>query len=148
PGILLEDRAGAEGRNGAVCGPVSMNRNRACGTFISMKRALAIITLLTALLAMIKLASRPSSPGEGKRLERRERTEDLGSRAPGGPLAALRDKYQGSSARVRELVERVADRFGNNALAIDRTDGVQGLMLLDRMDLEAVFLYEKHPREF
>jgi hypothetical protein len=49
---------------------------------------------------------------------------------------------------VRELVERVADRFGRNAEAIERTDGVRGLVLLDRLDLEALFLYEKHPKEF
>ena len=43
---------------------------------------------------------------------------------------------------------RVAERFGQNALVIDRTDGLRGLDLLDRLDLEAIFLYEKHPTEF
>ena len=33
-------------------------------------------------------------------------------------------------------------------MAIDRTDGLRGLELLDKLDLEAVFLYEKHPTEF
>ena len=42
----------------------------------------------------------------------------------------------------------MAERFGRNALAIERTDGLRGLVLLDRLDLEAIFLYEKHPTEF
>ena len=42
----------------------------------------------------------------------------------------------------------MADRFRQNAVAIDRTDGLRGLRLLDRLDLEAVYLYEKHPKEF
>ena len=49
---------------------------------------------------------------------------------------------------MRELVARVAERFGRNAQAIERTDGLRGLVLLDRLDLEAIFLYEKHPTEF
>ena len=43
---------------------------------------------------------------------------------------------------------RVADRFRQTALAIERSDGIRGLRLLDRLDLEAVYLYEKHPKEF
>ena len=42
----------------------------------------------------------------------------------------------------------MAERFGRNAQAIERTDGLRGLVLLDRLDLEAIFLYEKHPNEF
>jgi hypothetical protein len=57
-------------------------------------------------------------------------------------------KYRASSPRVRDLVERVTERFGRNAEAIERTDGLRGLALLDRLDLEAVFLYEKYPKEF
>ena len=43
---------------------------------------------------------------------------------------------------------RVVDRFGRNAQAIEQTDGLRGLALLDRLDIEAIFLYEKHPSEF
>ena len=50
--------------------------------------------------------------------------------------------------QVHALIARVAERFGHNALAIERTDGLRGLVLLDKLDLEAVFLYEKHPTEF
>ncbi len=31
---------------------------------------------------------------------------------------------------------------------IEETDGLSGLLLLDRLDIEAIFLYEKHPDEF
>lgn len=46
------------------------------------------------------------------------------------------------------MVERLAVRFGRNADAIDRTDGQRGLALLDKLDMEALFLYEKYPVEF
>ncbi len=46
------------------------------------------------------------------------------------------------------MVARLAERFGRSAEAIDRTDGERGLVLLDRLDMEALFLYEKYPREF
>ena len=68
--------------------------------------------------------------------------------AESGALAALRAKYQSASAQDRDLVARVANRFGRNAELIDRTDGLRGLVLLDRLDIEAIFLYEKHPDEF
>ena len=64
------------------------------------------------------------------------------------PKTTLTAKYATDQRPVRELVARVADRFGRNALAIERTDGLRGLVLLDRLDLEAIFLYEKHPTEF
>ncbi len=37
---------------------------------------------------------------------------------------------------------------GETPQAVERTDGLRGLMLLDRLDVEAIFLYEKHPSEF
>ena len=49
---------------------------------------------------------------------------------------------------VGNPVDHLRERYGRTALAIDHTDGERGLMLLDRMDLEAIFLYEKHPDEF
>src|SRR5262249_54623697 len=33
-------------------------------------------------------------------------------------------------------------------VAVERTDGLRGLALLDKLDLEAVYLYEKHPDDF
>jgi hypothetical protein len=47
-----------------------------------------------------------------------------------------------------ELAERVLRRYRQTALAIERSEGLRGLTLLDRLDLEAIFLYEKHPNDF
>lgn len=49
---------------------------------------------------------------------------------------------------VMPLVNRVLDKFAQTAINLERTDGLRGLKLLDTLDLEAVYLYEKHPREF
>jgi len=65
-----------------------------------------------------------------------------------GPKAKLMVKYRTDTPEVRELVARVTERFGRNAQLIDQSDGVRGLVVLDRLDLEAIFLYEKHPTEF
>jgi hypothetical protein len=46
------------------------------------------------------------------------------------------------------MVARLSERFGRNAEAIDRTDGERGLVLLDKLDMEALLLYEKYPAEF
>src|SRR5262249_36052446 len=62
------------------------------------------------------------------------------------PEAALRARY--TDPRDRDLVERTLARYRQTAVAVERTDGIRGLALLDRLDLEAVFLYEKHPQDF
>ncbi len=45
-------------------------------------------------------------------------------------------------------MERTLDRYKQTAVAIAHTDGPRGLALLDALDLEAVYLYEKHPNDF
>ena len=50
--------------------------------------------------------------------------------------------------RRRALVRRVYGEYRRNALAIERTDGLRGLKLLDALGVEAVFLYENHPGDF
>ncbi len=40
------------------------------------------------------------------------------------------------------------ERYRLNALAIETRYGLRGLRLLDKLDLEALFLFEKHPDEF
>ena len=65
-----------------------------------------------------------------------------------GLKCRLLEKYASATAQDRELVARVVDRFGRNAQAIEQTDGLRGLLLLDRLDIEAIFLYEKRPSEF
>src|SRR5439155_20370717 len=47
-----------------------------------------------------------------------------------------------------ELVRRVYAEYRRNALAIERTDGIRGLKLLDALGVEAVYLYENHPGDF
>ena len=60
------------------------------------------------------------------------------------PLVELLAKYPND----RPLVSRVFDRYRRNALTIERTDGLRGLVLLDKLDLEAIHLYERYPNEF
>ena len=117
-----------------------------------MKRTFAIVALLACLGVLFKLASKPMVPSGPPRP-----IATVGPGATGSGSGGLNDgvttssllrKYRRAAPRVRDLVERVADRFGRNAEAIERTDGVRGLILLDRLDLEAVFLYEKYPKEF
>ena len=62
------------------------------------------------------------------------------------PEAELRAQY--TEPRDRALVERTLAKYRHNALAIERTDGLRGLALLDRLDLEAIYLYEKYPGDF
>lgn len=64
------------------------------------------------------------------------------------PGEELVRRYAGCSQADRELVERVLNKYRQTAVAVEETDGLRGLKLLDRLDLEAVYLYEKHPKEF
>jgi hypothetical protein len=114
-----------------------------------MKRSLAVVALLAALGVLSKLALKPRpaamDPGATRAVghDSRAVATDLED-----PRSLLSRQYSDSPADTRELVERVADRFRQTAVAVDRTDGLRGLRLLDRLDLEAVYLYEKHPKEF
>ena len=110
-----------------------------------MKRLFAAVFLLGALGAMFKLAFKETGPGPSSALPAGPAgaADEYG---PEGPLAALRAKYPNPADR--ELVERTFENYRQTALAVERTDGLRGLKLLDRLDLEAVFLYEKHPKDF
>jgi hypothetical protein len=117
-----------------------------------MKRAFAIAAFLAALAVLTKLAFKPvrpdSSPSSVSTTHSPKASSAEGSSAQPDPRAGLIAKYHSSPPELRDIVARVAERFGRNAQEIDRTDGLRGLVLLDRLDLEAVFLYEKHPAEF
>jgi hypothetical protein len=117
-----------------------------------MKRTIALAVLIAALGTLVKLTFKPVGPGDRTSAAA---APSAGISAPAerfetesDPRTKLTEKYATDAQPVRELVARVAERFGWNAQAIDRTDGLRGLVLLDRLDLEAVFLYEKHPTEF
>jgi hypothetical protein len=99
----------------------------------------AAVLLLAALGVLLKLAVK--APDMSSRTSPRDVT------TPGrqvDPEVELLAKYPGDKA----LVERTLKRYRQNALAIERSDGIRGLTLLDRLDLEAIYLYEKYPKEF
>jgi hypothetical protein len=109
-----------------------------------MKRTFAAVALLAALGLFCKLAFRPPLP---RRIEPPPVPAPVAAAAAApGPEEALRARY--TAPRDRALVERTLARYRRNAVAIERTDGLRGLALLDRLDLEAIFLYEQHPDEF
>jgi hypothetical protein len=111
-----------------------------------MKRTFAVVALLAALGVLSKLAWK-GTPGEHRT---NPGASPIGSTAARpsepDPESALRARYP--DPRDRALVERTLARYHLNALAIERTDGLRGLTLLDRLDVEALYLYEKHPNDF
>ena len=108
-----------------------------------MQRTFAVVALLAALGVLFKLALKEVPPTGG---ERPSRDAIHSSPAVPDPEAELRRSY--AEPHDRELVERTLRRYRRTALAIERTDGLRGLTLLDRLDLEAIYLYEKYPNEF
>ncbi len=115
-----------------------------------MKRTFAVVILLAALGVMAKLAVKPAGVPD-----RPDATPGPGAAGPEGAAVAepteedaLIARYQGAPAEDRELVARTVERYRRNAVAVERSDGLRGLKLLDRLDLEALFLHEKYPSEF
>lgn len=118
-----------------------------------MKRTFAAVVFLASLGVLIKLAARTPVPppgGEANLAAVASRLSPLAGDAPAQDqgTAPLLARYRTASPKVRAMVARLAERFGRNAESIDRTDGERGLELLDRLDMEALFLYEKYPAEF
>ena len=107
-----------------------------------MKRTFAAVVLLAALGVLLKLAFKPAPP----RLPERPSPSDVARAVEPDPEAELRARY--SDPKDRALVDRTLDKYRQTAVAIESTDGLRGLALLDRLDLEAIFLYERHPQEF
>jgi len=108
-----------------------------------MKRTFAVVALLAGLGILLKLSMKelPSQVGPGPQL-----TSESGSDQTVDLEAELLARYP--KPADHELVDRVLKRYRQTALAIERTDGLRGLTLLDRLDLEAIFLYEKYPNDF
>jgi len=107
-----------------------------------MKRTFAVVALLAALGVLSKLALKetalvqaPAGPAAAR--------EGVGE---GDPEAAVLARYP--DPRDHALVERTLKTYRHTALAVERTDGLRGLTLLDKLDLEAIYLYEKHPADF
>ena len=104
-----------------------------------MKRTFALVALLAALGVFVKLAVKESA-------SRPVVNAVSPNQASLNPADALLARYP--APLDQELVSRVLKTYSQNAVAIERTDGIRGLKLLDRLDLEAIFLYEKHPSDF
>jgi hypothetical protein len=112
-----------------------------------MKRTFALVALLAALGVLCKLAFKQAPPvGERSKPAAAAKSSSAKATLPVDPEAELRARY--SEPRDRALVERTLAKYHHNALAIERTDGLRGLALLDRLDLEAIYLYEKYPGDF
>ncbi len=108
-----------------------------------MKRLFAAVALLAALGVLTKLAWKtPAAPGVGKADP--GAAVDLSKAGRPDPDAEIRARYPDD----RPLVERTLARYRQTARRIEGTDGLRGLALLDRLDLEAVHLYEKYPNDF
>ena len=112
-----------------------------------MKRTIALAVLVAALGVLVKLTFKPVGPGARTSVVP---VPSAGVRSlagqfetQSGPKTDLTAKYATETPEIRDLVARVADRFGRNAQAIERTDGLRGLVLLDRLDLEATFPLRK-----
>ena len=107
-----------------------------------MKRTFAAVALLAALGVLFKLALKD---GHGRPALLPGTVAALAAPTP-DPLATLLAHHP--DPHDRALIERTYDKFRQTAVAIERTDGLRGLTLLDTLDLEAVFLYEKYPQDF
>lgn len=108
-----------------------------------MKRTFAVVALLAALGVLFKLALKDTHP-VGDRFE--SAPTSARADADPDPEAAVLARY--GNPRDRALVERTLAKYRRTALAVERTDGLRGLTLLDKLDLEAIFLYEKYPADF
>ena len=107
-----------------------------------MKRTLAVVALLSGLGVLLKLS------GKAPIDDARPPAGTVAATAPAAkgpdPESVIRARYPGETA----LVDRVLTNYHHNAVAIERSDGLRGLVLLDKLGLEAVFLHEKYPSEF
>jgi hypothetical protein len=112
-----------------------------------MKRTFALVALLAALGVLCKLALKEVPPGmPHSKAGGAGVSATATAAATVDPETELRDRF--ADPRDRELVDRTLAKYHHNALAIARTDGLRGLALLDRLDLEAIYLYEKYPGDF
>jgi hypothetical protein len=119
----------------------SARADRHPGTLALMKRTFAVVVLLAALGVLLKLALKEGGPPVEGRAVRVEGTSGL---PPVDPEVGLLARHPAEA----DLVRRVSREYRQNALAIERTDGLRGLKLLDALGVEAIFLYETHPGDF
>ena len=106
-----------------------------------MKRTFAAVVLLAALGVFFKLTLKEGGPAAVGPIDQ---VDGKSESPPVDPEVALLARHPSEAP----LVRRVYGEFRQNALAIERTDGLRGLKLLDALGVEAVFLYENHPGDF
>ena len=111
-----------------------------------MKRTFATVALLAALGVLCKLALRDSGTNGSGSLATTAAQPTSAGGAKTDPEEAILARYP--NPVDREVVERTLKNYRQTAMAIERTDGLRGLTLLDKLDLEAIFLYEKYPADF
>jgi hypothetical protein len=105
-----------------------------------MKRTFALVALLAALGVLFKLAwktplATPIVP-----------TYATPAAAAVDPAAVLLSRY--TAPADRNLVERTLERYRQTAVAVEKSDGLRGLALLEALDIEAVYLFERRPDDF
>jgi hypothetical protein len=104
-----------------------------------MKRTFAAVALLTALCILFKLTVKERSLNGPE-----HPAPEAVASTEADPEKTLLDRYPGQD----DLVRRVYHEYRQNALAIERSDGLRGLTLLDKLGIEAIYLYERHPNDF
>lgn len=105
-----------------------------------MKQTFAAVILLTALGVLCKLAWKAAPQPDPAQVAAPSTVPAI------DPSAAILARYP--DPEDRDLVERTLKKYAQTAEAVEASDGLRGLALLDRLDLEAVYLYEKHPKDF
>lgn len=120
-----------------------------------MRRTLALVALLLAAGVLLKLAGKSSDRAPTTDADRIGSGSGSATATTADSAAAeglrrdeIRLLVKYSDPADRGLVKRALEKYGHNAIRIEANDGLRGLRLLETLDLEAIFLYERHPREF
>jgi hypothetical protein len=111
-----------------------------------MKRLLAALVLVAALAVLVKVLGKPPrAEVDASTLASKDaEVVSVGADTQAAAELALRAKYPDEA----ELLDRVLPRYRQTALAVEASDGLRGLRLLEKLDLEAIYLFERHPAEF
>jgi len=109
----------------------------------AMRQLLAAIVLGGCLVCLAKLGGK-GLPTPLPKPAHEPRTHPGNSRDSNSIGQTLQAKYPNQ----RALLDRVLPKYRRTAIEVEAAHGVRGLKLLDSLDLEAVFLFEKYPREF
>lgn len=118
---------------------------QASGQDFLMKRAVAALVLLGSVAFLVKAGFKPAPAPALKAAPSGAAPQPIQNDASQvDPQSVLLAEYPEEGA----LIARVAERYEGMALRIGEQAGLAGLRLLDRLDLEAIFLFEKHPAEF